>query len=418
LEQKSKRSGTGKILRAQSERTERYAQIKAQQKSLISKVSVLQLEPSDLLKSTCLKTNRCSMSTKRKHTEEPAENITVKKRKIAQCPIHYLHTTTRMCPNKCEAHKNHAGRFDACKNAEIKRTLNSKYPTNNTRRQHFIDRIRKIFTSSTDTQKCYTDVMQMLNDEQEQTNETVPESGGYDNFLVVQKSESTNTNANRILLGGEAQEDVEFDMMWKDGVIKVTRKYKYLKPIINFDLFDTLQEKEPYLLGFRQKMNESQVESQVYPLITAMNKIEDAMMENDNVKALYDSDRLLLGTLERYGDEMELTEQTLSRSVDRLSEQLKNICGEIERIQKEGTSYVNTDIALLRKLQIQEQIIRDKIQRYNETLDSIHKLHMQDKIDEKLVNMWVEEEKLKLQQTELVMKPAFHKERQTLLHPR
>jgi hypothetical protein len=207
-------------------------------------------------------------------------------------------------------------------------------------------------------------------------------------------------------------------MMWKDGVIKVTRKYKYLKPIINFDLFDTLQEKEPYLLGFRQKMNESQVESQVYPLITAMNKIEDAMMENDNVKALYDSDRLLLGTLERYGDEMELTEQNLSRSVDRLSEQLKNICGEIERIQKEGTSYVNTDIALLRKLQIQEQIIRDKIQRYNETLDSIHKLHMQDKIDEKLVNMWVEEEKLKLQQTELVMKPAFHKERQTLLHPR
>jgi hypothetical protein len=358
------------------------------------------------------------MSTKRKHTEEPAENITVKKRKIAQCPIHYLHTTTRMCPNKCEAHKNHAGRFDACKNAEIKRTLNNKYPTNNTRRQHFIDRIRKIFTSSTDTQKCYTDVMQMLNDEQEQTNETVPESGGYDNKVVVQKSESTNTNANRILLGGEAQEDVEFDMMWKDGVIKVTRKYKYLKPIINFDLFDTLQEKEPYLLGFRQKMNESQVESQVYPMITAMNKIEDAMMENDNVKALYDSDRLLLGTLERYGDEMELTEQNLSRSVDRLSEQLKNICGEIERIQKEGTSYVNTDIALLRKLQIQEQIIRDKIQRYNETLDSIHKLHMQDKIDEKLVNMWVEEEKLKLQQTELVMKPAFHKERQTLLHPR
>ncbi len=195
----------------------------------------------------------------------------------------------------------------------------------------------------------------------------------------------------------EKTSEVELTTNWRAEAISVSRKYTYVKPSFNGEL--TLFETDPWLVGApRPEKGSDRVE-------TIANKEEQYILLDAN-RCVYRSNNELLLDLQNDNTNMDNIERAMIQERDNLKQKLQKVKDEID-IALHGhsrTYYYRKSTAILEQLQLHEQLLANRLQKCENTLEALLEEQRERFVDGVTVEAWMKQTNKKVQKLEVALK--------------
>lgn len=213
-----------------------------------------------------------------------------------------------------------------------------------------------------------------------------------------------NTGTKLYVIDGSTEKtnEVESTTNWRGDAISVSRKYTFVKPSFNGEL--TLFETDPWLVGAPRPDNGSdRVE-------TIANKEEQYILLDAN-RCVYRANNELLLELQNDNTNMAIIEKAMTRERDTLKKRLDKVKDEIDIALHghNGTYYYRKSTAILEQLQLQEQLLANRLQKCENTLESLLEEQRERFVDGVTIEAWMQQSSKKVQQLEKALKDPTSK---------
>ncbi len=336
------------------------------------------------------------------------------------CPLHEYHfvSKTKSCPAACVPRKKHKT-FSLAKNKLIINALGHKTLAKKNKfikdRAPLYDIVRRVFEESEDTDKCYTIALEQIAAKkleilEERKRNPIPNTPPFmskkntekvdEGQMTIQTRKAGKRKRNPEVFDFNADESEELDdeiedkrdSVYKDTVHKVKTRLK------DNDTYVKRQYK-------KARTNETRIAPPQIEFIaptepeTVFEKLRRKEIEIDANRVLLTRDRMMWKEMSILSDETSLMEHQLSKKISKVKDQLTRLFEEMKEVKENGTNHVQVDQELLSQLQVHEQLLTDKLERYRVTHETLQELCKDDAVDVDILDQMVKNGEARVSET-------------------
>jgi hypothetical protein len=335
------------------------------------------------------------------------------------CPLHEYHfvSKTKSCPAACVPRKKHKT-FSLAKNKLIISALGHKTLAKKNKfikdRAPLYDIVRRVFEESEDTEKCYTIALEQIAAKkleilEERKRNPIPNTPPLTSQESTEKVDEGQMTIQTRNAGKRKREVFDFnvsdeseelddeiedkrDSVYKDKVYKVKTRLKG----------NDTNVKRQYK---KVRPNETRIAPPRLEFIaptepeTVFEKLKRKEREIDADRILLTKDRMMWKEMSILSDETSLMEHQLAKKISKVKEQLTRLFAEMKEVKENGTNHVQVDQELLSQLQVHEQLLTDKLERYRVTHETFQELCKDDAVDVDILDQMVKNGEARVSET-------------------